>query len=89
MRGCSSPEAFSIKTYVQKLIQISFEVFQNFPVFIRLKYICISIYIKIYLFAYLEMTILAHLIVMTCRLIISSKSDMVFATILSENFSGL
>ena len=55
VRGCSSSEVGSVKTYVEKVSMnwvfnwISFEVYQKFPVFMRA---------YVYLFADLEITTL-------------------------------
>ena len=81
MRGCSSPEVGSFKTYVEKVIMnkvsipVSFEVCQNFPVF-RKTY-------KENLFANLEIMVLMHLV------IISPKHVTNFQTIISEILSDL
>ena len=87
MRGCSSPEVGSFKTYVEKVIMnkvsipVSFEVCQNFPVF-RKTY-------KENLFANLEIMVLMHLVIMTCHSIISPKHVTNFQTIISEILSDL
>ena len=80
--GCSSSEVDSVKTYVKKVttswifIRISFEFKRHKSIrpykVIRPK--------KVYLFADLEITILAHVVIMICHLMISLKVSIKFPT---------
>ena len=80
--GCSSSEVDSVKTYVKKVttswifIRISFE-FKRYKSVRPYKVIRP---LKVYLFADLEITISAHVVIMICHLIISLKVSIIFPT---------